>query len=138
MFVRLSKYTTVLEKLDKEKELNLDLINRNKRLCEMFEEKCNVVSNQQRILGRLAADNEVLTSQVNNLTSAYAELRARELRRGMANNMGPKPNQVKGFTDDELKSLIQLIHPDKHGGKEANVRMLQIINNLRNSYSAYY
>ena len=39
--------------------------------------------------------------------------------------------EVKGFTDAELKSLLQLVHPDKHGGKESAVRMTQLINQLR-------
>ena len=133
MFVRLSKYATVLEQLDKVKELNRDLTARNVRLCDMFEEKCDANSVLIESMGKCALENMKLTNQVNNLSAAYAELRGRELRRGMPKNMGSAPNQVKGFTDDELKSLIQLIHPDKHGGKEANVRMLQIINNLRNS-----
>ena len=35
------------------------------------------------------------------------------------------------FTQDELRSLVQLVHPDKHGGKEVAVRMTQKINSLR-------
>lgn len=39
---------------------------------------------------------------------------------------------VHQFTDDELRSLLQLVHPDKHGGKESAVRLTQKINELRN------
>lgn len=35
------------------------------------------------------------------------------------------------FNQDELRSLVQLVHPDKHGGKEVAVRMTQKINSLR-------
>ena len=35
------------------------------------------------------------------------------------------------FTQDELRSLLQLVHPDKHGGKDVAVRMAQKINSLR-------
>lgn len=35
------------------------------------------------------------------------------------------------FTDAELKSLLQLVHPDKHDGKESAVRITQKINQLR-------
>lgn len=42
-----------------------------------------------------------------------------------------KVNTVHQFTDDELRSLLQLVHPDKHGGKESAVRLTQKINALR-------
>lgn len=35
------------------------------------------------------------------------------------------------FTDDDLRSLLQLVHPDKHGGKASAVRLTQKINQLR-------
>lgn len=35
------------------------------------------------------------------------------------------------FTQDELRSLLQLVHPDKHEGKESAVRLTQKINELR-------
>lgn len=35
------------------------------------------------------------------------------------------------FTDDELRSLLQLVHPDKHGGKQSAVVLTQKINALR-------
>lgn len=42
-----------------------------------------------------------------------------------------KAKTVHQFTDDELRSLLQLVHPDKHGGKESAVRLTQKINALR-------
>lgn len=38
---------------------------------------------------------------------------------------------VHQFTDDELRSLLQLVHPDKHGGKQSAVVLTQKINALR-------
>lgn len=38
---------------------------------------------------------------------------------------------VHQFTDDELRSLLQLVHPDKHNGKQSAVVMTQKINALR-------
>lgn len=35
------------------------------------------------------------------------------------------------FTDNELKSLLQLVHPDKHGGKESAKVITQKINSIR-------
>ena len=35
------------------------------------------------------------------------------------------------FTEEELRTLIGLVHPDRHGGKESAVRMTQKINQLR-------
>lgn len=44
------------------------------------------------------------------------------------------PPQSSGgqFTQDELRSLLQLVHPDKHGGKASAVTLTQKINRLRN------
>lgn len=35
------------------------------------------------------------------------------------------------FTDAELRSILQLVHPDKHGGKASAVAITQKINKLR-------
>lgn len=35
------------------------------------------------------------------------------------------------FSEAELRSLLQLVHPDKHGGKESAVTLTQKINALR-------
>lgn len=40
-------------------------------------------------------------------------------------------NSGSQFTDNELKSLLQLVHPDKHGGKESAKVITQKINSLR-------
>lgn len=42
------------------------------------------------------------------------------------------PKTVHQFNDDELRSLLQLVHPDKHGGKQSAVTLTQKINSLRN------
>lgn len=42
-------------------------------------------------------------------------------------NSAPVPQ----FTADELKTLLQLCHPDKHGGKESAVRITQKLLELR-------
>lgn len=39
----------------------------------------------------------------------------------------------KQFTDDELRSILQLVHPDKHGGKESAVRITKLINEMRSN-----
>lgn len=41
------------------------------------------------------------------------------------------PKTIHQFNDDELRSLLQLVHPDKHGGKQSAVVMTQKINALR-------
>lgn len=35
------------------------------------------------------------------------------------------------FTDAELRSLLQLVHPDKHAGKQSAITLTQKINALR-------
>jgi hypothetical protein len=37
------------------------------------------------------------------------------------------------FTQEELRSLLQLVHPDKHSGKDIAVELTKKINLLRNS-----
>lgn len=41
-------------------------------------------------------------------------------------------NSEQQFTQDELKTLIQLCHPDKHDGKESAVRITQRLLELKN------
>lgn len=43
-----------------------------------------------------------------------------------SSNSGPKQ-----FTQDELRTLIQLCHPDKHQGKESAVAITQKLLRLR-------
>lgn len=38
---------------------------------------------------------------------------------------------VPQFNDDQLRELLQLVHPDKHPGKASAIRMTQHINALR-------
>lgn len=56
------------------------------------------------------------------------------------NNLARKVNDNGGvemigkrcqFTDSELRSLLQLVHPDKHDGKESAKILTQKINQLR-------
>lgn len=44
-----------------------------------------------------------------------------------------RPRQPAQFTDDELKQLIQLCHPDKHGGKASATTMTTKLNAMRGS-----
>lgn len=48
------------------------------------------------------------------------------------NNGSIRQKTVHQFTDDELRSLLQLVHPDKHGGKQSAITLTQKINSLRN------
>lgn len=134
MFVRLSRLKAVADQvleLEAEKE-QLQL--RNQFLEEQYLQKSTELSAMYGDMGRQALEHMQLQHRFNNLTRSFEEMKQRELRNQMAKSMGmPKAQMIKGFTEDELKSLIQLVHPDKHGGKESAVRMLQIINNLRNS-----
>lgn len=48
------------------------------------------------------------------------------LDRGTITSIAPIP-----FSQEELKRLILLCHPDKHGGKEIAVEMTKKLNSLR-------
>lgn len=47
------------------------------------------------------------------------------------NDSKTKQSNTTQFTKDELRSLLQLVHPDKHDGKESAVKLTQKINQLR-------
>lgn len=55
-----------------------------------------------------------------------------KLRAGQWSQNKPKQSSGAQFTQDELRSLLQLVHPDKHGGKASAVTLTQKINQLRN------
>lgn len=134
MFVRLSRLKAVADQVQELEAEKVQLQLRNEFLEEEFMKKSIELSAMYNDIGRQALAHLQLQNQFNNLTRAFEELKQRELRKDMSKTFGnPRTNGIKGFTEDELKSLIQLVHPDKHGGKESAVRMLQIINNLRNS-----
>ncbi len=40
-------------------------------------------------------------------------------------------SQQKTFTDEELRKLVQLCHPDRHNGSKTSVEMTQLLNKLR-------
>lgn len=46
---------------------------------------------------------------------------------------GVKPEEAKPtqFNKEQLTTLIQLCHPDKHGGRESANRMTQLLNDMR-------
>lgn len=50
-----------------------------------------------------------------------------ELRYGRPSTTSGAPQ----FTPEELRSLLQLVHPDRHDGKASAIAMTQKINDLR-------
>lgn len=48
-----------------------------------------------------------------------------QLQMALMGNMAPQ------FSETQLRTLLQLCHPDKHGGKESAVLITQHINQLR-------
>ena len=46
-----------------------------------------------------------------------------------------RPRLPAQFTAQELKELVQLCHPDKHGGKESAQRLTAKLNALREAQS---
>lgn len=46
-----------------------------------------------------------------------------------------RPRQSPQFTAEELRELVQLCHPDKHGGKESANRLTTKLNALREAQS---
>ena len=44
---------------------------------------------------------------------------------------GVIPQGATQLSQDDIRSLIQLVHPDKHEGKESAVRLTQVLLKLR-------
>lgn len=42
-----------------------------------------------------------------------------------------KPETPSQFSDEQLRRLLQLCHPDKHSGSKASLEATQMLNNLR-------
>jgi len=56
-----------------------------------------------------------------------ATLSTEQMLNDAMRHVSPAPQ----FTEAQLRTLLQLCHPDKHGGKESAVLITQHINQLR-------
>ncbi|QYW02511.1 hypothetical protein CPT_Silvanus_037 [Stenotrophomonas phage Silvanus] len=65
------------------------------------------------------------------LIAAQAALREAVLTIVKLRESAKVSRTVPQFTDDQLRELLQLVHPDKHGGKASAIRLTQHINALR-------
>lgn len=81
---------------------------------------------EQRLQWQVA--HTLLQSKWNSLVTRINKLGGEDFLQ----NATMHPSAVsQQFSDDELRSLLQLVHPDKHDGKESAVRLTQKINALR-------
>lgn len=85
---------------------------------------------QQNELTRAAKINEVLRVRrdhlVSDLDDAHIDIYILQEKLASASSS-------KLFTAEQLRALIQLCHPDKHGGKASAVEMTKILNSMRNA-----
>ena len=83
----------------------------------------------KKLFYRVAAERDLAVRQHNELVQRINQLGGQEFLDGEV----PHPNAKSSnqFTDAELKSLLQLVHPDKNGGSEVSIRLTQKINSLR-------
>lgn len=80
---------------------------------------------------RLLAERENLLRKWNEIVRIVNDKGGREfLDRGVIPSRYAKTQEQ--FTQDELRSLLQLVHPDKHCGKQSAVNLTKKINDLRN------
>lgn len=78
----------------------------------------------QRMFGAAVREHNILMDQWNELV--------RKINRNGGQQFLDGRRQVQlQFTKDELKSLLVLVHPDKHNGKETAVKLTQKILELR-------
>lgn len=92
------------------------------------------VSRQSDIAHHYRAMAQTLTDKLERLTKKWDDLVTQVNKKGGQQFLdGPsyKDRMKQQFTDDELRSLLQLVHPDRHHGKESAVKMTQKINALR-------
>lgn len=109
MFVRKSKYDETLQ----------ELIDSRKETLEAFAK----LTRATNLYHQLQSDWNDIIGQINDKGGrAFLEFG----RLDVYSTATPKQ-----FTDDDLRSLLQLVHPDKHGGKESAHRLTQKINGLR-------
>lgn len=78
-----------------------------------------------------------LIDRYNNLIDEWNELvRKINERGGQAFLDGTAPNQQNNqFSEAELRTLLSLCHPDKHGGKESATRITQKLIAMREAAS---
>lgn len=84
---------------------------------------------------KAVAEREIaeLSAAMTQLELRRCKMFGKEFTRRL-NNANAELQALRGrssFSEEELKALLQLVHPDKHGGKESAVRMTQKINQLR-------
>lgn len=123
MFVRKSKLVAAEQRII---ELSLQLTTetmQRESMTSMRRQYQTEVNNLNMQNIQLHTRLGMLNVRYDNLMNAYTELRKNQLT-GESTNSGT-------FTDEQLKSLLQLVHPDKHGGKESAIAMTQLINGLR-------
>lgn len=78
---------------------------------------------------KVVGERDRAVRQHNELVKQINWLGGKEFMDGEIPHPDAKPSTQ--FTDAELKSLLQLVHPDKNGGSEVSIRLTQKINSLR-------
>lgn len=65
------------------------------------------------------------------LSRVTTELHTAKMEVAAARQSAASAGRNAQFTPEQLRTLLQLCHPDKHGGKESAVQITQHINSLR-------
>lgn len=92
----------------------------------LYDEAIKKLSESEYNLKKSTLTAKTLKEQI---TALHAENYRMEGRLYASQRSKQAPSS--SFSPDELRSLLQLVHPDKHGGKESAVRLTQKINELR-------
>jgi hypothetical protein len=79
------------------------------------------------------ANISYLTREYRDLLSKWNKLVDRINKHGGEAIFDRVEKTTPQFTAEEVRSLIQLVHPDRHGGKESAVRMTRKLIELRES-----
>jgi uncharacterized coiled-coil DUF342 family protein len=82
-------------------------------------------NHQKEELSKAARINEKVRTE----RDAYRELAYKYAREADKVRNESRPLQ---FNKEQLSTLIQLCHPDKHGGKESAVKVTQVLIAMRN------
>jgi hypothetical protein len=86
-----------------------------------------------RRLRSILIDRNFYQEQYNSLRKEWNTLvnRINKLGGEQFLEQSAESSQSTQFTDQELKRLVQLCHPDKHGNSQLSVEMTQKLNRLR-------
>lgn len=86
-------------------------------------------AHMSRLFYQVVGERDLAVRQHNELVQRINSLGGQEFLDGEVPH--PYATVAQQLTDSEIKSLLQIIHPDKNGGSEVSMRLTQKLNGMR-------